>query len=208
MDHLDAHASLDDRRQIEAWIDEAKQGSSEALGKLLEASHLHLLAMARRRTSKVLQCKVSPSDLVQETSLAAHRGFALFRGQRLEELLAWLREILLHQAANVRRSYQETGKRDLALEFPINGNPFIEHNLPAADLSPRAQLVVDEERELIERAMERLGEDHRRVIELRSRERLSFIEIGERMERSADAARKLWLRAVERLERECDHGQG
>jgi hypothetical protein len=40
------------------------------------------------------------------------------------------------------------------------------------------------------------------VIELRNRERLTFAEVGQRMGRSAEAARKLWARAIELLRKE------
>jgi len=50
--------------------------------------------------------------------------------------------------------------------------------------------------------LERLPADQKTAILLRSRDHCSFAEIGERMERSADAARKLWFRGVEQLRRE------
>src|SRR5207253_1741044 len=49
----------------------------------------------------------------------------------------------------------------------------------------------------LERVLDRLSEDYRQVLVLRHREECSFEEIGRRMERSANAARKLWARAVE-----------
>ena len=58
-------------------------------------------------------------------------------------------------------------------------------------------------RELV-RALERLPEDYRRVIILRYQEQLPFEEIGRLLQRSPDAARKLWARAVERLHEELD----
>jgi RNA polymerase sigma-70 factor (ECF subfamily) len=55
-------------------------------------------------------------------------------------------------------------------------------------------------------AIERLPADYRRVMELRYTEGLSFEEVGRRLGRSADAARMLWARAVDRLRQEfrCD----
>jgi RNA polymerase sigma-70 factor (ECF subfamily) len=53
-----------------------------------------------------------------------------------------------------------------------------------------------------------LPDDYRRVIELRYLEEQSFEEIGARMQRSADAARKLWARAVERLQQELESPDG
>ena len=44
-----------------------------------------------------------------------------------------------------------------------------------------------------------MPEDYRRAVTLRFQEGLSFEEIGRQMGRSAEAARKLWSRAMERL---------
>jgi RNA polymerase sigma-70 factor (ECF subfamily) len=191
-----------DKREIEAWIDQAKHGSQAALGKLLDACRLYMLELARERVAAPLAAKFSASDLVQETSLDAHRDFANFRGQRLEELLAWLRQIMLYNAANARRRYQVNGKRDAFREIPLNGSPAVAEALADEAPSPRSQLAGVEETQMVEQALGRLSDDHRQVIVLRSREHLSFVEIGRHMDRSADAARKLWFRAVERLQDE------
>ena len=46
--------------------------------------------------------------------------------------------------------------------------------------------------------------EYRQVIVGRYQEQLSFEEIGRRLHRSAEAARKLWWRAIERLRQELD----
>jgi RNA polymerase sigma-70 factor (ECF subfamily) len=56
----------------------------------------------------------------------------------------------------------------------------------------------------LERALDRLPEDYRRVIQLRYREERSFEEIAQLMQRSPNAARKLWARAIERLQQELE----
>ena len=52
--------------------------------------------------------------------------------------------------------------------------------------------------------MTRLSNDHRSVLRLRYWDGLTFPEIGERLGRSPDAVRKLWYRAVERLQEEMN----
>jgi RNA polymerase sigma-70 factor (ECF subfamily) len=52
--------------------------------------------------------------------------------------------------------------------------------------------------------MARLSGDHHAVLRLRYWEGLSFPEIGQRLGRSTDAVRKLWYRAVERLQEEMN----
>jgi RNA polymerase sigma-70 factor (ECF subfamily) len=88
--------------------------------------------------------------------------------------------------------------RELALE----AFPAVAERLPDGALSPRSLLVVDEERRTVEAALDRLPPDFKTVVLLRSREHYAFVEIGDFMNRSADAARKLWFRAIERLQHE------
>jgi RNA polymerase sigma-70 factor (ECF subfamily) len=67
--------------------------------------------------------------------------------------------------------------------------------------SPPEHVISAEEYLRMQQALGQLTVEHRRVIEMRNFERKSFGEIGECMERTDDAARKLWSRAVDRLGR-------
>jgi RNA polymerase sigma-70 factor (ECF subfamily) len=195
-----------DDQQIEAWIAEARGGSTSALGELLEACRTYLLGLANRRVSSPLRGKVSASDLVQETSIDAHRDFGSFRGQGLEELLAWLRQILLYNASSASRRYERTRRRDASREIPFDEQTATAQALHDDAPSPRAMLIVSEEQQLVQRAIARLPDDYQTVILLRSHERYSFAEIGCCMDRTAEAARKLWFRAIERLQQELADG--
>jgi RNA polymerase sigma-70 factor, ECF subfamily len=64
--------------------------------------------------------------------------------------------------------------------------------------------MAHEQAEALRRALARLPDDYRRVITLRYDDGQSFEEIGRLMERSPDAARKLWARAMERLRQEWE----
>jgi RNA polymerase sigma factor (sigma-70 family) len=55
------------------------------------------------------------------------------------------------------------------------------------------------------RALDRLPDHYRQVVELRFQENRLFEEIGLVMNCSADAARKKWSRAMEKLRLECEH---
>src|SRR5271166_2506287 len=89
----------------------ARSGSRQALGALLEACRGYLLLVARQELDPPLLAKGGASDLVQQTFLEAHRDFARFHGKSEEELLAWLRQLLLHNLADFTRRYREVAKR-------------------------------------------------------------------------------------------------
>ena len=67
--------------------------------------------------------------------------------------------------------------------------------------SQTSRIVLRQEMERIERALERINESHRDVIVLRKLQELSFAEIGERLGRSPDACRMQLARAMTALTR-------
>jgi RNA polymerase sigma-70 factor (ECF subfamily) len=167
----------------------------------LEACRLYLLGIARHEVTPALQVKGGASDLVQETFLEAHRAFGRFHGDSEAELRAWLRRLLLHHAAKLGRRYRTT-KRLLTREKALRGPHLLrgQEDCLRTDLpSPSAQLMQQEQAQALQRALERLPADYRRVIALRYQEGRSFEEIGGLMNRSPNAARLLWLRAIERI---------
>jgi RNA polymerase sigma-70 factor (ECF subfamily) len=190
---------------VAQWLATAKAGSREALGKVLETFRAYLLLIADRQMDPDLRTKGGASDLVQETFLEAQRDFGQFQGTAVEELRAWLRRLLLNNVANFTRQYRQRAKREIGREVPLEaGGSSHERGagLAADMLSPSGQAVANEQAEALARAVQRLPPDYRQVLGLRHEEQLTFEEIGQRMQRTANAARMLWLRAVEHLQKE------
>jgi RNA polymerase sigma-70 factor (ECF subfamily) len=184
------------------WLSDARAGSREALGRLLEACRGYLLLIARQELEPELQAKGGASDLVQQTFLEAQRDLPAFQGTTPEALLGWMRRLLLNNLANFRRDYRRT-KRHVSREVPLgvsDSSATGECGYRADTTSPSVAAIRQEETEAIERALERLPDDYRRVIHLRYREERSFEEIAAAMQRSQNAVRKLWVRAIERLQ--------
>jgi RNA polymerase sigma-70 factor (ECF subfamily) len=166
-----------------------------------------LLTIASQELDPQLQAKGGASDLVQETLLRAVRGFAGFDGDTEAGLLAWLRQLLLNHLADFTRLYRATSKRQVAREVHLATGDSSARGLPelSADISsPSSQAVRQEQAEAVAQAMARLPEDYRQVLVLRYQDEKSFDEIGRLLNRTANAARKLWLRAVERLQQELN----
>jgi RNA polymerase sigma-70 factor (ECF subfamily) len=184
------------------WLAAARAGSADALGRALEACRAYLLLVAERELDPDLRAKGGASDLVQETFLEAQRDFARFSGSSADELRAWLRQLLVHNLANFARGYRRTGKRRLDREAAADDRGW--QDLSADTPSPSGRAMARERDEALERALARLPEDYRRVLVLRYQEGRPFEEIGRRMGRSANAVRKLWGRAIERLQAELE----
>jgi RNA polymerase sigma-70 factor (ECF subfamily) len=185
----------------------ARSGSPEALGQVLEACRGYLLLVAQRELAADLQAKGGASDLVQETFLDAYRDFGQFRGTSEAELLGWLRQLLRHNLADFTRRYRATAKRQAAAEVPLespNSAPDLANDLAGSSVTPSGRAMAAEQAQAVRRALERLPDDYRRVLLLRYEDDLSFAAIGRAMGRSANAAEKLWARALKRLEQELE----
>ena len=186
----------------------ARAGSAEALGSVLESCRRYLLLVAERNLDPQLRAKGGASDLVQETFLEAQRDFAGFHGHSEQELLAWLSRVLLNNLGNFSRRYVDTNKRDVRREISLQaGDPSgAAERGPVDSLpSPSGVAMQQEQAEALSRALDRLPEHYRQVVVLRYQENRSFEEIGQVMNCSADAARKLWSRAMEKLRLECEN---
>jgi RNA polymerase sigma-70 factor, ECF subfamily len=171
----------------------------------------YLLMIASEAIGPELRAKVGPSDLVQETFLAAHRDRAAFRGKTRAQMRAWLREMLECRLANVRRDYLVREKRAVRREvtFPDYHNeerrPGIA-SLTCPAPSPSNHAIGNELKVMLQQAIIRLPERSRQVVVWRQMEQLSWDEIGETMGCTADAARKVWVRALRQLRIELvDH---
>ncbi len=92
------------------WLEEARDGSPEAMGRLLEDYRQYLLLVAQRELDPALRAKGGASDLVQETFLEAQRDFPQFTGTRDDELRVWLRRLLLNNLVRVRAKLSEDGQ--------------------------------------------------------------------------------------------------
>ncbi len=202
----------DDAGQL---VEEAATGKASATlnpgedgdhGQLMEGLRQYLLMMANQVIGPELQAKVGPSDLVQDTFLEAQRHPGGFQGRSEPEIRAWLRKILECRLANLRRSYLGTEKRAVAREVTLE-TVGLQSGLAAAIVaspaqSPSTHAVQNERAETLKRAMQRLPEHYRQAVAWRQEDGLSWEEIGRNMSCTAEAARKVWSRAIVQLKRE------
>jgi RNA polymerase sigma-70 factor (ECF subfamily) len=197
-------AGFDRSEHASELIRAAQGGSADALGRLLEACRAYLLLIANEGLDPDLQAKGGASDLIQDTFLEAQHGFAQFQGRTQRELLNWLRGILRHNLADFRRRFRDRAARQTGLEQPLAApeHAALVQQLIADTSRPEEKAASAEEAAAVRLALARLPEDYRRVISLRHEQGRAFADIALDMDRSAEAVRKLWFRAIERLRKE------
>lgn len=182
----------------------AQHGSNTALGNVLDSFRNYLLLIANRELGGSIQAKIGASDLVQETFLQAQEIFDRFGGQSRQELAAWLAQILEFKLAGARARYVRTAMRDVSREQCLpaaTGYAGRDLRLPAKGI-PEQELEQFEDAARLRAALDRLPADYRVAIESRSLQGLSFVELGKLLNRSSDAARMTWGRAVLQLRKE------
>ncbi|MCE9555376.1 MAG: sigma-70 family RNA polymerase sigma factor [Planctomycetes bacterium] len=185
-------------------LTQARAGSIEHLGLLLDSYRQYLKLLARLEIGRKLQPKVDASDLVQDTLLEAHRHFGTFRGESESQLVCWLRQIMAASLANLLRHYLGTKGRDIRLEEELAANLDQSSQLLGCGFvdpgsSPSQRASRREQSVLLADALARLPEDYREVIILRHLEGHPFAEVGDAMGRSTDSVQKLWVRALIQL---------
>jgi len=186
---------------------EARGGNRQRIGELLTQYRNYLMLLATVQIESRLQPRVSPSDIVQETMLKAHRHFAQFRGQTERELLAWLRQILVANLARFVEHYLLAAKRDIRREVSLErlGAAVEESSARLRSIaedavqSPSAAAEQHEEAVLLADRLAQLPEHYREVLVLRNIQGLSFEEAAAQLGRPVGATRMLWLRAIEKL---------
>jgi RNA polymerase sigma-70 factor (ECF subfamily) len=187
----------------EALLRDAREGASEPLGRLLQLYRNYLTILAATQLDRRLRRRLSPSDLVQETMLAAHRDFAKFQGSTEPQFLAWLRKILINCLYHSIETHVKSKMRDVRCEVSIDEVTarLDRSSMGLADrgTSPSGPVREREQAVAFANELAKLRPQYREVIVLRNLQGLSFEEIAARLNRNGSAVRMLWLRAIEKL---------
>jgi RNA polymerase sigma-70 factor (ECF subfamily) len=154
-----------------------------------------------------LRRRVSVADVMQETWLVAFRRIAEFEDRGDGAFDAWLaaiadlklREAVRHHLLTEKRA----GLREVTRGARPNSSAFA-----GREPSPSDAAIGEETRSRAERALAGLPEDYRQVLLLVQVEGLTLAGAAARMERSYEATKKLYGRAVSRLAKEMQSMRG
>lgn len=171
----------------------ARTGSREALEELFKRCGPRLLTLIRLRLGPDLRARLESRDVLAECLLTAFQKFDQLRKTDGASFQAWLARIAENEIKDLS-DYHHRQRRDIRRE------EFLEDDHLVPDIrSLTSRVIVDEQLQLLEQALETLENEHREVILLRKMYELNFLEIGERLERSPDACRMLLARAMTEL---------
>ena len=169
--------------------------------------HQRLHRMVRLRLDRRAAGRVSASDVLQETYIAAAARMAEFAGEQEASLYLWLRRIATHKLNDAHRRHLRAGKRaagrDLSLEAPQDGLNTtcvaLADALAAEQTTPLEAAARAELKQHLHRALEALDPLDREVLALRHFEQLSNVEAARVLGVTTAAASKRYVRALARL---------
>jgi RNA polymerase sigma-70 factor (ECF subfamily) len=176
---------MDTQEPTQDLVTKAQKGDSEAFGKLAERYRVRLERQIDARMGAKVRGQLDPADVVQETLTRAYQSIGLFRWQGEESFYTWLAGIAEHLLWNVSK---KKVWQPLRIDRPASSSH-----------SPSKEARREERFDRLEKALQGLAPDQKKVIRLSRIEGLSLKEIAAVMGRSPGAVQKLLSRAILRL---------
>ena len=195
----ESDAPVSDVMETELLLERVAEGDVEALGCVLEGQRNYLRRLLELRMDDELRSRIDPSDVIQETQLAASRRIDDFLKRRPISFKLWLRRKAIEKLIEFQRKHVYAAKRSVRREVRL---------FEGSSLAAVAQSLAQRPSELMQRrelqdqtnqAIRQLGETDREILLLRHGEDLTNAEVAELLEISAEAASKRYGRAILRL---------
>lgn len=187
-------------------IERAEEGDEAAVAELCKRHEEAVRRKLYARLPRQLRRRISVSDVVQETLMTAMRRLQEGAWTHDGSFRAWLGKIAEFKAKQAVRYHLDTAKRAAANELSQPHRPDTGAFAGGGE-SPSEIAMRSESRQQIDAGLANLPPDYRLVIDLVHRHGCTMIEAGERMGRSADAARKLYARAISALSKILNPGE-
>lgn len=195
------------KRKAASLLSQLRAGVISEADQLLELYRPYLLAVANKELDPALRGKAGASDLVQETLWRAAKLNAAQLPADASGLRELLRKMLIRRLDALRQQYRRAAKRQIRRERSLDDldvQELLNHLVTAPDQSPGSRAAKKERHERIQRAIEALSPEYRQVIIWHNRDGLGWQEIAHKVDRSPDAVRMLWKRAITRLQQILD----
>ena len=190
---------IDESRQSSALLAAAAKGDDHAVARLFER-HLPAVKQSVQRRLRP-QARFDASDVMQETQMSARRQLANFLKARPIPFRLWLLRNAHERLLDLERTHLHAAKRAVDREVPLPDQSSLDlyqairGNAPA----PAERLQSSEHGRIVRRCLADLPELDRQVLMLRVFDGLKSVDVAQVLDISADAAKKRFARALERL---------
>jgi RNA polymerase sigma-70 factor (ECF subfamily) len=184
----------------------AKQGSEEAVGKLMSRHRAALRRLVQMRLDKKIQRRVDVSDIVQDVLMEANRRLSTYLKEPKMPFHLWLRHMARDRIIDAHRRHRISAKRSVDREKPLVSTSNIDRStmelaaqLCDPNITPAAAATMRELARRFEAAINELEERDREVLMMRHFEHLSNQEVALALQLTEPAASMRYLRALRRL---------
>jgi len=179
----------------------AKKGNEAALDQLCRVYGERVRRIIRLRMGNEIRPRLDSVDLVQDALISALGGLENFTYKNEGDFLRWLSRIAQNELRdNFDKLY--TDKRDIRKEVrlgsvgPNTTGGFLGNPAPIAATTPSVIMSKKEDLDKLERAIDQLKPDYRKVIVLAKIDGLSYKEIADKLGKSIDSVGHLLSRAM------------
>ena len=172
--------------ETQRTLRDALQGGEAAREDLLERLRPRIVLWVSTRLSPELRARVDPEDIAQEVLLGLHKGLDEFEDKGEGAFFGWMFRMAENRIRDVV-DYHGAKKRQPAARAE------------QSQTSPSTAAARSEAFAQVQQVLSGLQEDYRRVIQLRRLEELEVPEVARLMERSENAVRVLYCRALQAL---------
>ena len=170
---------------------------------LLENFRPYLMLLAQAHLDPRHQRRIDASDIVQQTMMEAHQHFEDYRGQSENELMGWLRKVLMHNIVDAVRAMgraKRDFRRERSIEAAVDDSFSRAEQWLAADQSTPSQRLMKHERLVaMSAAIQSLPDDQREAVVLHHLQGKSLKELAAHFERSESAAASLLYRGIKAM---------
>jgi RNA polymerase sigma-70 factor (ECF subfamily) len=193
MDDADGRPAAED-----ALLHRVREGDAAAFAALFDSHADGLAASVRRLVPPAIRRKVSVSDVLQETRIAAFLGVADFEHRGAGSFRAWLLRIAQHKAHHAAERYGDAAKRSVRREVTLGARRATAAHAEGGPTPSEAAMSL-ELAQSVHRAIASLPPAYQEVLRLTRIEGRTLAEAAERMDRTREAVKKLYGRAMTRF---------
>ena len=175
-------------------------GDQAALQDLLDAHLSWVRGVVRGQLGERLRARLESGDVVQEAMLEFLRYGPRIKPRDGAQFRAIIGRIVINTLRDSSDWFLRK-RRAMSSERPLSPESTVDLTLAAHSPQPDERAALLEIEERIRLVLELMPPQDRQILILREWDDLSFPEIGERLELSADAARMRYERALPRMRR-------
>lgn len=189
----------------EELVRRAGAGDTIAMRELFDRHRGRLSQMVEARMDPRVRGRIDPSDVIQETLIAASQKIDHYLVEQPLPFYPWLRQIAWEKLIHLHDRHLRAAKRTVTREQLIRADVSDESLLQLAERfvgrnsSPSAAVLRKEMRTRVRQALDSLPEADREVLLLRYLEQLSSKEIAAIMDTTEAAVNMRHMRALERM---------